>query len=102
MRETYGLMEKRLYRIIMNNAAMAVFLLGFVLLWMNPSIARDGWFHIKLVLVLALLIYHIICGRILRDWIPNNKRSPRFYRIFNEVPGVLLILIVLLAVLKPF
>ena len=102
VQRTLALMERRLYRIIMNSAVMAVFLLGFALLWMNPVTATTGWFGIKFLLVLLLLAYHIACGRILKRWNDRPQYSPRFYRIFNEVPLFFLILIVILAVLKPF
>ena len=103
MRKNYALMERRLYRIIMNNAVMAVFIFGFILLWFNPALAHSGWFQLKLILVLALLAYHIVCGRILRNFANGvNTRTPRFYRIFNEVPTLFLVVIVILAVVKPF
>lgn len=103
MKENYAIMERRLYRIIMNNAVMAVFVFGFILIWLNPAVAYGGWFQIKLVLVFALLAYHILCGRMLRSFAAGtNKQSTLFYRIFNEVPTVFLIAIVILAVVKPF
>lgn len=103
MRKSYATMERRLYRIIMNPAVMVVFILGFILLWLNPAVAYGGWFHIKLVLVLALLVYHIFCGRIMRSFAEGESpRTTGFYRLFNEVPTVFLIAIVILAVVKPF
>ena len=103
VRGQLALMERRLYRFIMNPAVAAVFILGFTLLYLNPSVASNGWLHIKLLLVFCLLAYHIVCGRYLRSFASGtNNRSPRFFRLFNEIPTIFLIIIVLLAVTKPF
>ena len=62
-----------------------------------------GWLKLKLALVLALIIYHAVCGYFLRLFAAdNNTRSHVFFRVFNELPVVALIAIILLAVLKPF
>ncbi len=102
VKQQLELMQKRLYKIIMNNALMLVFVLGFSLLWVNPAVASSGWFHIKLPLVFLLLTYHIMCGRYMRALAAGtNKHSPKFFRLFGEIPTVLLIVIVALAVIKP-
>ena len=62
-----------------------------------------GWLQVKLVLVLILFAYHGMCGRILKDFAnDNNQRSHIYYRWFNELPVVILIAVVILAVVKPF
>lgn len=103
VREQLALMEKRLYKIIMNNAVMIVFLLGFALLWVNPSVASSLWFQIKFLLVLSLLAYHIMCGRYMRQLAQGDTYpSAKFFRFFNEIPTILLIIVVCLAIIKPF
>ena len=65
--------------------------------------SRDGWFHLKLILVLALSAYHGLLVVWAKDFaMDRNTRSARFYRIANEVPTLLMIFIVILAVVRPF
>jgi len=100
--ETFKVMERRLLRIIINPAMIATWLLGLWLAW-RGSLFAVGWFQAKLVLVLLLSGLHGVFARWVKDFARNqNQHSQRFYRIINEVPTVLLIVIVLLAVLKPF
>ena len=99
----FRIMESRLYRQIMNPAIAAVFLFGIILLLLNPAVINGAWFTIKFFLVLCLLAFHLACGRYLRLMQGDTfQRSPSFFRWFNEVPALLLIVIVFLAVLKPF
>ncbi len=105
--ETFKVMERRLLRAIINPAMVATWLLGLWLAWHGPD-SRYGWFAsgwlgAKLVLVLALSALHGFFARWVKDFgADNNRHSQRFYRIINEVPTVLLIIIVILAVVKPF
>jgi protoporphyrinogen IX oxidase len=105
--ETFKLMERRLLRAIINPAMIATWVLGPWLAWLGPD-SRYGWFtsgwlQAKIVLVLALSALHGLFARWTRDFAADkNRHSQKFYRIINEVPTVLLILIVLLVVLKPF
>jgi protoporphyrinogen IX oxidase len=105
--ETFKVMERRLLRAIINPAMIATWVLGLALAWLVPD-SRYGWFasgwlQAKIVLVLALSAMHGMLARWRKDFAAdNNRHSQRFYRIINEVPTVLLVLIVLLAVLKPF
>jgi putative membrane protein len=65
--------------------------------------SKDGWFHLKLFLVLVLSAYHGLLAKWTKDFaVDRNTRSPRFYRIANEVPTLLMILIVILVVVRPF
>ena len=65
--------------------------------------SRDGWFHAKLILVLALSAFHGLCAVWTRDFaLDRNTRPARFYRIANEIPTILMIFIVILAVVRPF
>jgi protoporphyrinogen IX oxidase len=105
--ETFKVMERRLLRAIINPAMIATWVLGLWLAWLGPD-SRYGWFtsgwlQAKIVLVLALSALHGLFARWTRDFAADkNPHSQKFYRIINEVPTVLLILIVLLVVLKPF
>ena len=99
--ETFKMMEQRLLRIIMNPAMGAVWLLGAWLAWEGGWLA-SGWFHIKLGLVVAMSAVHGLFARWVGDFAADrNTRSQRFYRMVNEVPTILMIAIVIMAVVKP-
>jgi protoporphyrinogen IX oxidase len=95
-------MERRLFALMTIGAAASV-LFGAAMLAAAPAYLAMEWLRIKLVLVLLLIAYHGFCCRLMRDFARNrNTRSARWYRVFNEVPSLLLIGIVVLAVVKPF
>jgi len=73
-------------------------------LWLGYGIGRgQGWIHAKLGVVVLLIAYHLYCGRVLRAFERGeNRRSDRWYRIFNELPVLGLIAAVALVVVKPF
>ena len=100
--ETFKVMEQRLLKFIMTPAMAATWILGIVLvLWGQWFTA--GWFMLKFVLVLAMSVLHGLYSQWARDFVfDRNRRSAKFYRIANEIPTVLLIVIVILAVAKPF
>lgn len=100
----FELMESKLYRIIMQPSMIAALAFGIAILAIGWSaFAPTFWLWLKLIGVVALVGYHHYCGRIIRAFAANqNPHSERFYRIFNEVPAVLLISIVVLVVVKPF
>jgi putative membrane protein len=102
--ERFKVMERKLYRGIMTPSAVAVFVLGAWLLALNPDYyLSQAWMHAKLTLVLLLYGYHGLCGRFLREFSEGrNTRSHVFYRVFNEVPVLLLVAIVVLVVVRPF
>ena len=105
--ETFKVMERRLLRGIINPAMIATFVFGA---WLARLVSDSrypgylpGWLWAKIVLVLALSAVHGMLSRWRKDFAAdNNRKSANFYRIINEVPTVLMILIVLLVVLKPF
>jgi protoporphyrinogen IX oxidase len=100
--ETFKLMERRLLKVIVNPAMILSWILG-VWLGVAGGWFSSGWLSLKLVLVLALSALHGFYVRWVRDFARDQNRHPaRFYRIVNEVPTVLLIGIVILAVVKPF
>jgi putative membrane protein len=95
-------MERRLLRAIINPAMVATWVLGLWLAWSGGWFTA-GWLHAKLVLVLAMSAVHGMLSRWVRDFAADRNRHPqKFYRIINEVPTLLLIGIVILAVVKPF
>lgn len=97
-------MERKLLRYIINPAMFLTFAFGISLIVNSPEIMKQGWLHTKLLLVVVGLGgFHGYLARIRRQFADGtNTRSERFYRILNEVPTLLLIAIVILAVLKPF
>jgi putative membrane protein len=102
--DRFKIMERRLYYGITWPAAILTTILGLLLITYNPDYyLKAAWMHAKLTLVVLVWAYHLGCGHFLRQFtVDRNKRRARFYRIFNEVPTVLLIVIVLLVVVKPF
>jgi len=97
----FEIMERRLFA-IMTIGAVAAVALGAAMLWAAPAYLAMGWLRVKLLLVLVLIAYHVFCYRLMRDFAENrNVRGAKWYRIFNEVPSLLLIAIVVLAVVKP-
>lgn len=101
--ETFKIMERKLLKVIMNPAMIAAWIFGLLMLHTNPDLMSQGWMHAKLFLVLAMSGFHGYLARtrkvFLRD---ENKKSHKFYRKINEVPTLLMIVIVALAVTKPF
>jgi putative membrane protein len=100
--ERFAIMERRLFGIMTFGASLAI-VFGVSMIVAAPSYLHFGWLHVKLTLVAALIGYHIWCRSLmtaLREG--RNTRSQRWYRLFNEVPALLLIGIVILAVIKPF
>ena len=100
--ETFKVMERRLLRLIINPAMIATWVLGLWLAW-DAGLWHVGWLHAKIALVIGLSAVHGFFARCVKDFAADrNTRSPRFYRIINEVPTVLMIVIVILVVVKPF
>jgi putative membrane protein len=100
--ETFKVMERRLLRYIMLPAMIVSWLLGIVLM-LQGQLLTVPWYQAKFVAVLALSAMHGLLSRWTRDFsLDRNRHSEKFYRIINEIPTLLMIAIVLLAVLKPF
>ncbi len=102
--ERFKIMERKLY-IMMTIGAVVTTVLGVWLLfsyaWM--SYAHMGWLHAKLALVLGLFFYHYYCGTIVKNFRADiNTKSHKFYRWVNEVPTIFLVVMIILAVVKPF
>jgi protoporphyrinogen IX oxidase len=100
--ERFCVMERRLHAIMtIGGAATVAF--GAAMLVAQPAYLAMGWLHAKLALVALLIAYHGCCYKLTRDFARGrNVRTARWYRMFNEVPSLLLVGIVILAVVKPF
>lgn len=100
--ETFKTMERRLLSIIMAPAMIVTWAAGLALIWLGEW-HGSGWLHAKLALVTGLTVVHFYFGvaarRFARD---ENRRPARFFRMFNEIPTILMIAIVILVVVKPF
>ncbi len=100
--ETFKVMERRLLKAIINPAMIVTWLAGIYLAW-SGHWYTSGWFHGKLTLVLILSAVHGFFSRAVKDFAADrNTRSQKFYRIINEVPTALMVLIVILVIVKPF
>jgi protoporphyrinogen IX oxidase len=100
--ETFKVMERRLLKGIATPAMAASWVFGLWMAWLIGAWG-DGWFYAKLFFVLLLSGYHGVLARWVRTFAADrNVRPARFYRIANEVPTLLMIAIVILAVVKPF
>ena len=102
--ETFKVMEARLLRLIMTPAMAVTFVLGGILLITPGAVDwSERWLWVKMVLVAGLTAIHIFLARCRREFANGeNFRSGRFFRILNEVPTVLFVGVILLAVVKPF
>jgi len=102
-KDRFKIMERKLFRGIMTPSAIATFVFGAWLITFNPGFYLSAWWmHAKLALVLVLAGYHLLCWKYLLEFRDdNNSRSHKFYRLFNEFPVLLLIVIVILIVVKP-
>ena len=101
--ETFKIMERKLYNYIMMPAMILTFLFGLLLIHsIGFSLFSELWMQIKIVLILSLTHYHFYLGKCVRLFAANqNIKSPKFYRIINEVPTILLIIIIFIVVFKP-
>ena len=98
--ETFKVMEKKLFSIIMTPALIFTWVSG---LSMTHYLGFDIWLIIKLFFVILLTIYHFLCRKWLKDFaIDNNQITSKFFRITNEIPAIFLIAIIILVVFKPF
>lgn len=101
--KTFIVMEKKLLKIIMLPAMLCTIILGFWLAKIYGFKNLGIWFHIKMTLVIMMLLFHHYLAILRKDFeYHRNKHSSKFYRIINELPTILMISIVLLAIVKPF
>ena len=102
-KEVFKLMERRLYNYIMMPAMLLSWLFGVLLIYsLGFTIFTELWMQIKIVLVTVLTFYHLILGKYVADFALNNiQKSSKYYRIINEVPTIILIVVVFVVVFKP-
>lgn len=103
--DRFKIMERKLFFGIMTPGALLTLIFGFWTLYLYGWSSYSGslWLHIKLFIILLLIIYHVICGKLLLDFKHDrNRHGHVWYRWFNEIPVLFLVLIVLLAVVRPF
>ena len=102
--ETFKIMERRLLRAIMNPSMIAALIFGaLMLVARDASIWKEGWLHVKLLGVVILLGLHGVFSKSRRQFADDrNTRTAKFYRFFNEVPAVLMVIIVIMVVIRPF
>ena len=102
--ETFKVMERKLLRLIINPAMTLAILFGILLL-MTPGLIdwKEGWIHTKLLAVVLLTAYHGFLARWRKDFAADrNRRSSKFYRKVNEIPAVLMVVIVIMVIVRPF
>ena len=103
--ERFKVMERRLLKQIINPAMIATWVFG-ILLVLTPGVvdwAQDGWWHVKLTMLLLMTGFHGAMSKWRREFLEDrNRRSHKFYRVANEVPTVLMVVIVVMVIVKPF
>lgn len=98
-----GLMQRRLLKAIMNPAMIASWLFGLWMLHLNPGLLENLWMWVKLAAILLMSVCHMVFARMRRQLESGEKiRSDKAYRVWNEVPTLLMIVIVIMAVIEPF
>ena len=101
--DIFEVMEKRLFIYIMRPAMILTWIFGLVLIYLNGiEIFSQFWFQIKIILVILLSVYNAYLGKCLdalKD--STNTKSAKFFRIINEIPTIILIIVVFLAIFKP-
>ena len=101
--ETFKVMERRLFKAIMTPAMIASFVFGIWMIVVNHGLIFETWFHVKIAAVLAMAACHGKFSK-MRRLLENDIQpsSSKTYRIWNEVPTILMVIIVFMSVLKPF
>ncbi len=101
--KVFKTMEKKLYNFIMMPAMLLSWLFGILLLHsLGLSIFYELWMQIKIIAVIILTYYHFTLGKYLNDFaLDNNQKSSKFFRIYNEIPTIILIVVIFVAIFKP-
>ncbi len=102
-KEIFKVMERKLYNYIMMPAMMLSWLFGVLLIHsLSFSVFSELWMQIKIISVVILTYYHFTLGKYLNDFaIDNNQKSSKFFRIYNEIPTVILIVVIFIVIFKP-
>ena len=99
----FKIMERRLYNYIMMPAMILSWLFGLLLIHtLGFSIFSEIWMQIKVIAVIIMTYYHFTLGKFLNDFAnDNNEKSSKFFRIYNEIPTILLIVVIFVVIFKP-
>ena len=99
----FKVMERKLYNYIMMPAMLLSWLFGVLLIHsLSFSVFLELWMQIKAISVVILTYYHFTLGKYLNDFaIDNNQKSPKFFRIYNEIPTIILIVVIFVVIFKP-
>ena len=102
-KSVFKTMEKKLYNYIMMPAMLLSWIFGILLIHsLGINVFSELWMQIKIISVIILTYYHFMLGRYLSDFaLDINRKSSKFYRIINEVPTIILIVVVFVVVFKP-
>ena len=102
-KQIFKIMERRLYNYIMMPAMLLSWIFGVLLIHnLGFNVFNELWMQIKIISVLILTYYHFMLGKYLHDFaVDNNHKATKFYRIINEVPTIILIVVVFVVVFKP-
>lgn len=98
-------MERKLLKIIMNPAMILSWIFGILLILyhIDSGTMQQGWLHTKLLCVVLITLFHKICILYYRRFAQHrNQKTEKFFRLFNEVPTILMIIIVVMAIVQPF
>lgn len=100
--ETLKIMERKLLRIIMNPAMIAAWVFGGAMLYANPDLIQSPWMHVKLTAIVLITGFHHALIRWRKHFFNDqNKHPAKFYRLMNEVPTILMIVIVVMVIVRP-
>ena len=102
-KDIFKVMERKLYNYIMMPAMLLSWIFGVLLIhYLGFSVFLELWMQIKIITVVILTYYHFTLGKYLNDFaIDNNKKTSRFFRIYNEIPTIILILVIFIVIFKP-
>ena len=101
--ERFKVMERKLFWGITTPGGILTILFGTWLISYMPAVISQGWFQAKLALVVLLVIYHLYCGKLVKDFkLDNNNKSHVWFRWFNEAPVIALMIIIILVEVQGF
>ena len=102
-KDVFKTMEKKLYNYIMMPAMLLSWTFGVLLIhYLGFSVFLELWMQIKIIAVVILTYYHFTLGKFLNDFaVDNNKKTSKFFRIYNEIPTIMLILVIFIVIFKP-
>ncbi len=102
-REIFKVMERKLYNLIMMPAMLLSWIFGLLLIHtLGFSVFSEFWMQIKVIAVIILTFYHFSLGKFLSDFAnDSNQKTSKFFRFYNEIPTILLIVVIFVVIFKP-